>query len=89
MIFVDVLHAKANRVVAEYSSIMRRMDCCAALVIESASSSTTILYGGHGYFEPLGFELTVREANVLILSRTTPMPRSSDAFSSNMRSLYN
>jgi len=43
IIFVETLHANANRVVLEYISIVRRRACCAALVMASASSRMMIL----------------------------------------------
>ena len=58
-----------------------RNACCAALVIESASSSRIILCRPGG-------RVTFFCANILILLRTTSMPRSSDAFSSRTASLY-
>ena len=81
MIFSLALHASAKRVVLEYSSIVRRIACCAALVMESASSSNTILCRPGG-------NVTFFCANILILLRTTSMPRSSEAFSSSTASLY-
>ena len=81
MIFSLALHARANRVVLLYSSIVRRMACCAADVMESASSSRTILCLPGG-------RVTFFCANILILFLTTSMPRSSEAFSSRTASLY-
>jgi len=43
IIFSLALHANANLVVFEYSSIVLRMACCAADVMLSASSRSTIL----------------------------------------------
>ena len=52
-------------------------------VMASASSRSSSLYGGQGY---CGSALpTLALANTLILSRTTLMPRSSDALSSSTR----
>mmetsp|Transcript_29198 Transcript_29198/g.87305 ORF Transcript_29198/g.87305 Transcript_29198/m.87305 type:complete len:285 (+) Transcript_29198:295-1149(+) len=79
-IFEDVLHASAKRVVDEKSSMVRRMACCAPCVMESASSRITSLWQPAGRF-------TRFLANILILSRTTAMPRSSEAFSSSTASL--
>ena len=42
------LHNKQNRVVFVSFSIVRCNAACAAFVMESASSSITILKGGHG-----------------------------------------
>lgn len=68
--------------------IRRRADW-ASCVIESASSRIMILNGGLGYvFPSLATPLMFRGvslANALILSRTTLMPRSSEALSSSTR----
>lgn len=61
------LHARANLVVFEYSSIVRRRACCAPVVIESASSRMTSLCRPSG-------RVTFFCANDLMRSRTTSMP---------------
>jgi hypothetical protein len=43
MISDELLQASAKRVVDEYSSMVRRIACCAADVMLSASSRITIL----------------------------------------------
>lgn len=68
--------------------MIRRRALCASCVIESASSRIMSLYGGQGYTLPSDDTPTLRgvsRANVLIFSRTTEMPRSSEAFSSRTR----
>jgi hypothetical protein len=80
MIFVELLHASAKRVVDEYISIVRRSACCAPFVIASASSRMITLCRPGG-------SVTFFCANILILLRTTSMPRSSDALSSSTASL--
>mmetsp|Transcript_24169 Transcript_24169/g.82492 ORF Transcript_24169/g.82492 Transcript_24169/m.82492 type:complete len:220 (+) Transcript_24169:632-1291(+) len=80
MIFSLWLHARAKRVVELNISIVRRMACCAAPVMESASSRMTILCRPGG-------SVTFFCANIFILLRTTSMPRSSEAFISSTASL--
>ena len=80
MIFSERLQASAKRVVAEKSSIVRRIACCAPSVIESASSRMMILCLPGG-------SVTFFCANALMRPRTTSMPRSSEAFSSSTASL--
>ena len=67
---------RQKRALRVYFSITRRSAACAALVIESASSSTISLGAAVNIWRV--------EANSLIWSRTTSMPRSSDAFSSSV-----
>ena len=71
MILLLWLHASANRVVFEYSSIVRRRACCAPVVIESASSRMTSLCRPSG-------RVTFFCANDFIRSRTTSMPLGHD-----------
>mmetsp|Transcript_44799 Transcript_44799/g.107536 ORF Transcript_44799/g.107536 Transcript_44799/m.107536 type:complete len:238 (-) Transcript_44799:69-782(-) len=80
MIFSEMLHAKAKRVVLEKISIVRRSACCAPSVMASASSRmmTLCLPGG---------SVTFFCAKALMRLRTTSMPRSSEAFSSSTPSL--
>lgn len=80
MIFSLLLQASANRVVFEYTSMVRRNACCAPSVMLSASSKMTILC------RPFG-SVTFCWANILILLRTTSMPRSFEAFNSRTASL--
>jgi hypothetical protein len=69
--------------------MMRRRADWASCVIESASSRMMILNGGLGYVLPsLATPLMLRGvslANALIFSRTTLIPRSSEALSSSTR----
>jgi hypothetical protein len=58
-------------------------DALLACVMESASSSMSSLYGGHGY--PATGKPTAVDAKALILSLTTEIPRSSLALSSITR----
>lgn len=62
----------------------------------SASSNTIILNGGQGYFDRYSFPSPNVDgceswvlAKFLILSRTTFIPRSSEAFNSRIREGYN
>ena len=60
--------------------MVRRSACCAPLVMASASSRITTLCRPGG-------RVTFFCANILILLRTTSMPRSSEALSSSTASL--
>jgi len=67
--------------------MVRRRAVCASRVIESASSRMMMRYGGTGAPFRVSLVLIVSCANARIFSRTTLMPRSSDAFSSSTRRL--
>lgn len=75
-----------NLVFAVYFSMIRRNAICAVAVIASASSSMMSLYCAIEETEdaPVGaiVKICFVEANVFICSRTTSMPRSSEALSS-------
>ena len=75
MILEESLHARANRVVEEYSVMIILRAYWAALVIASASSRMTSLCMPSG-------TVTFLFANYLIFSLTTSIPLSSEAFSS-------
>uniref|UniRef100_A0A6B0UFC2 Putative secreted protein n=1 Tax=Ixodes ricinus TaxID=34613 RepID=A0A6B0UFC2_IXORI len=78
---------RQKRVVFVCFSMVRRSAAWALGVIESASSRITILNGGQGL--PSGLVAwAVSWEKFLIFSRTTWMPRSSEAFSSRIRDLY-
>ena len=70
-----------KRVVAEYCSMILRRAACASIVIESASSNMQIWRGGI-LVRPSGCLAIFLWANFLTFSRTTAIPRSSDAFNS-------
>ena len=63
--------------------MVRRRAFWASVVMESASSRMMTLNGGEG--NPSAGLPTATAAKFLILWRTTPMPRSSEAFSSSTR----
>lgn len=74
-----------KRVLAVYFSMMRRRAICAVLVMASASSRMISLKPAipvREADEPI-VKICLVEANVLICSRTTSMPRSSEALSSS------
>mmetsp|Transcript_102668 Transcript_102668/g.290683 ORF Transcript_102668/g.290683 Transcript_102668/m.290683 type:complete len:252 (-) Transcript_102668:275-1030(-) len=75
MILEEMLQASAKRVVVLYISMVLRIACCAAFVMLSASSRMMTLSFPSG-------RVTFCCAKPLIFSRTTSMPRSSEAFSS-------
>ena len=75
MILLESLHASANQVVELYSVMIILNACYAVFVIASASSRMMILCIPSG-------TVTFLLANYLILSLTTSIPLSSDAFSS-------
>lgn len=81
MIFEEVLQLSTNRVVSLKLLMIILSACWAPSVKLSASSKTIILVlpGGRATFF---------WANDLICSRTTSIPRSSDALSSRVASLY-
>ena len=70
---METLQAKANRVVEEYTSMVRRRACWAADVMLSASSRIIILWRFGGRF-------TLFIAKLFILLRTTSIPLASLAF---------
>lgn len=74
-----------KRVLVVYFSMMRRRAICAVLVIASASSRMMSLKPAMPLLAdaPLRLKICFVEANVLICSRTTSMPRSSEALSSS------
>jgi hypothetical protein len=80
-----------NRVLAVYFSMIRRSAICAVEVIASASSRMMSLYWAMEDVAEDPFEaadgpmlnICFVEAKVLICSRTTSMPLSSEAFSSS------
>ena len=72
---------RQKRTVAVYFSMTRRRAFCASLVMASASSRMTSLKGGAWALETEK-TLPLVEAKVRIWSRTTAMPRSSEALSS-------
>jgi hypothetical protein len=76
---------KTKRVTRECVSIVRRRAPWASAVMASASSRMSSLKGGQGC--PGAGGPTTPAAKSLILDRTMPMPRSSDAFSSRTRVL--
>src|SRR3569833_3357058 len=78
---------RQKRVILLYVSIVRRRALWAAWVMESASSRTMILNGGHGYFSlyPGGGFVSCMRAKSNTFSRTMEIPRSSEAFSSRTR----
>ena len=74
-----------NRVLAVYFSMIRRSAICAAEVMASASSSMMSLKAPRPDFDGVcvaAEKICFVLAKVLICSRTTSMPRSSDALSS-------
>lgn len=79
------MQMKTKRVTREWVSIVRRSAPCASAVIASASSRISSLKGGHGW--PGAGGPTAPAAKALILERTMPMPRSSEALSSRTRVL--
>lgn len=74
------MHIKQKRALRVNFSITRRSAICAALVIASASSRMISL----GAL----VNICLVPAKSLIFSRTTSMPRSSDAFSSSTIDAY-
>lgn len=74
-----------NRALAVYFSMMRLSAICAVLVMASASSSTMSLYPAAPPLAaaPPTLKICFVDAKVLICSRTTSMPRSSEALSSS------
>jgi hypothetical protein len=75
-----------NLVLAVYFSMILRNAICAVAVMASASSSMMSLYCAIEEMEDVLVGAIVKicfvEANVFICSRTTSMPRSSEALSS-------
>mmetsp|Transcript_77053 Transcript_77053/g.217962 ORF Transcript_77053/g.217962 Transcript_77053/m.217962 type:complete len:231 (+) Transcript_77053:434-1126(+) len=85
MILLLKLHMRMKRALGAYCSIIRRNANCAACVMLSASSRITSL--GWPSVE-LALKSCLTLTKVLIWSRTTSMPRASDAFSSRVMALY-